>query len=136
MIIGIGTDIVAIERIRRSIDTYGERFISRCFTKDEIAAASGLKDDRVRLGYFAKRWAAKEAIAKAAGTGIGKYVAFQDIDISSSNDWGKPIVNITGKSRSYIAGLVKEGSFKLDISLSDEKDFAIAFVVISSTLSV
>ena len=131
MIIGIGTDIIAIGRVSKAVDNYGERFINRCFTASEIEESKKLKGNNNRIRYFSKRWAAKEALAKAAGTGIGKYIGFQNIDVSERSNMGQPIITVTGEAMKYIENLSGGSNFKLDISLSDEKGFAIAFVVIS-----
>lgn len=88
LILGLGTDIIEIERIRQSIDKHGHRFISRIFTPKEQDYCLKHKDP---IPHFAARFSAKEAIAKALGTGFSKDVAWQDIEIVNDAS-GKPIV--------------------------------------------
>ncbi len=131
MIIGIGTDIIAINRIKTSFDKYGDKFLNRCFTEHEIKRAHDILDKNKKIAYFAKRWAGKEAFAKAAGCGIGGNISFKDIDISKYSANNAPILNISKNIHIYLSKLCNNQQFKIDISLSDEKDFALAFVIIS-----
>jgi holo-[acyl-carrier protein] synthase len=87
-ILGIGNDIIAIERIRKSIDTYGLRLISRLFTTKEQDYCLKYKDP---IPHFAGRFAAKEAVVKALGTGFGEHTSWLDIEILNENN-GKPLV--------------------------------------------
>ncbi len=122
-ILGIGTDIVQLSRIAELLEQYDNKLIERILTPQEqvqLAASSQ------PVSFFAKRFAAKEAVAKALGTGIGQ-VAFKEINISNLEN-GKPQVNFTGKAEEFVAKLnIKE----VMISLSDEKEYALAFVVIT-----
>lgn len=115
---GIGVDIVSIERIRSSIDKYGEHFLQRIFTKEEIVYCKKAKKNC--YGRFAARFAAKEAIAKAIGTGIGKHISWHDLEIEP-NSLGKPLVKLSERAKSLIGG----GTILL--SISHEKEHAIAF---------
>ncbi len=118
MIIGIGTDIVRIDRIENLATKFGDKFISRILSKSEIAKfnATGKK-----TSFLAKRFAAKEAVSKAFGTGIGNEIGFTDIVISN-NEAGCPIVTI---NKDIAIGK------HIFISIADESDVAIAFAVIS-----
>ena len=129
MIIGIGTDIVDIDRIRKSIAKHGERFLTRNFSHAEITAAQELAD---ATAYFAKRFAAKEAFAKALGTGIGENAAFKDIT-TLNNELGAPYILLTGAAAASVARIEQNNAgnrLKIHISLSDEKQYAQAFVIL------
>ncbi|WP_067518256.1 holo-ACP synthase [Endozoicomonas ascidiicola] len=122
MIVGIGTDIVRIDRIARSIERLGDAFARRILTDNEFQAWC----DRSRSpAWLAKRFAAKEAVSKAFGTGIGK-LSFQHIEVRNDLN-GAPVLRL------YDYGLKlkkKRGVTRLHISLSDEKENAIAFVTL------
>lgn len=113
----IGVDLVEIDRIRRSVARFGERFLTRIYSPEEIAYCSG-------PGRYATRFAGKEAVAKALGTGIGA-VSWRDIEILS-DDKGRPRVKLNGKARE-VARQAGIGSFS--ISLSHTRELAMAFVV-------
>jgi len=119
MITGIGTDIVRIDRIKNLVDKFGNKFISRILSASEITKfnASGKK-----ISFIAKRFAAKEAISKAFGTGIGNEIEFKDIVISN-NEAGCPIVTI---DRDIAINK------KIFLSIADEIDVAVAFAIISA----
>ena len=95
MIKGLGTDIIEIERVRKSIDRHGESFINKLFTKGEQNYCNRFKNP---LQSFSGRFAAKEAIAKALGTGFGKTLSFKDIEILKEEN-GKPIVRLSEKAQ-------------------------------------
>lgn len=115
MIIGIGTDIVQIPRIERILKQYGSRFLEKILSTSEQEHNS----HRISSSFLAKRFAAKEAVAKALGKGIGKPLRFKDISIIN-NDLGKPQVHVAGQPNNEI----------IELSLSDDYPVAIAFVVI------
>lgn len=118
-IIGIGTDLVAISRIEKMLDQYDDKIIARILSTDEqIAFAQTHK----KSAFLAKRFAAKEAIAKALGTGIGKEVAFKEISIINLAN-GKPIVQLLGKSAHFLENR------EIMITLTDEKEYAQAFAI-------
>ena len=119
MIIGVGVDIIDIRRIEKLLKKDGQRFIDRVFTKAEQKKATSIKNKEKRAAYYAKRFAAKEAYAKAIGTGIGKGVKFQDITVISEKS-GKPTLKVAKEKR------------KIHLSLSDEYPYAQAFVVVES----
>ena len=121
MIYGIGTDIVYIPRILRISQKYGERFLNKVYTKKEIEISKKYNSQEVRAKYFAKRFAAKEAFVKALGTGFSQGIIMKDIEIYS-NIRGKPHLAIT---KDFISK-----DYKIHLSLSDDQDYATAFVVI------
>ncbi len=126
MIYGNGIDIIDINRIRSVINKYGNRFKKRCFSMSEI------KRSEKRLNSvesYAKRYAAKEACAKALGTGLARGVFWKDIEVVN-NQYGKPFIQLHGKAKKIFKNINKTSNTKIEISLSDEKKYAIANVTI------
>ena len=123
MILGIGTDIVSIGRIEKTLERFGERFVQRILTPLERARFERTKS---RAGYFAKRWAAKEAFSKAIGSGIHPPFTWQSISVGN-NAKGAPLVIPDAAMARYLAGL---GVVRSHVSLSDDDEFAVAFVVL------
>ena len=126
MIYGIGTDIVNIDRIQKIILKNREGFIKRVLTEHEQALFANKADS---AAFCAKRFAAKEAFSKALGTGIGRAVSFQDLTIRN-NDNGKPHFIPSEKLRLY---LLEKGVKQAHLSISDESQYALAFVVLEAT---
>ena len=126
MIYGVGTDIVNIERIQKVILKNREGFIKRVLTEHEQALFTNKADS---AAFCAKRFAAKEAFSKALGTGIGRAVSFQDLTIRN-NDNGKPHFIPSEKLRLY---LLEKGVKQAHLSISDENQYALAFVVLEAT---
>lgn len=124
MIIGIGTDIVEIERIRKMIERHGDHFLNRCFTPNEIEYANRHRDSAVR---FAGRWAAKEAVVKALGTGFVQGITFHDIEVVSLHT-GQPTVQLSGEAL-QISQQLKIVEVKLTISHAREYATATAIGV-------
>lgn len=129
MIIGIGCDVVNITRIARLYDKYKEKFLIKILTPNEIALFYSIDIKERRDAYLAKRFAAKEAYAKAWGEGLGSKLAFTDIEVKS-NKKGRPYIVATQIK------LVKENSWpkgqpKIHLSLSDDHPIALAYVIIS-----
>lgn len=122
-VIGIGTDIVKVSRIKRLLEKHGERFVQRILHQNELEIFHQRKTSK---SYLAKRFAAKEALAKALGTGIAKGISFEEIEVIN-NEEGKPELILHGTA-SEIAKQI--GVEKLFISLSDEKKYAIAYVIL------
>lgn len=122
-IVGIGTDIVSIQRIARVLERTPD-FARRVLTKHELQR---FQQHPKPAAFLAKRWAAKEATAKALGTGIGK-VSFQDIVIDS-NEAGQPFLTLLGEAERQAGWL---GARNYHVSISDEQDYAIAYVVLSA----
>jgi len=126
MIYGVGTDIVNIDRIQKIILKNREGFIKRVLTDHEQALFANKADS---AAFCAKRFAAKEAFSKALGTGIGRAVSFQDLTIRN-NDNGKPHFIPSEKLRLY---LLEKGVKQAHLSISDESQYAVAFVVLEAT---
>lgn len=131
MIIGHGVDIVAVERVINMVYRHKNRLISRILSDNEIALmAKRCHDDKSVGAFIARRIAAKEAISKAIGCGIGASLAFKDISIEY-NEYGAPYV----KKNIRIAEAVRKHratmNFKITISMSDEKQYAIASAILS-----
>jgi holo-[acyl-carrier protein] synthase len=129
MILGLGNDSIDIRRIERSIERYGERFLDRIFTPVERA-----KSDRRRLraASYAKRFAAKEACAKALGTGIHQGVAFRDMGVVNLPS-GKPTMALTGGAAARLAAMTPPGHrAQIDLSITDDYPVAQAIVIISA----
>ena len=124
MIIGIGTDLVKIERIKRVLGRRGDKFARRILTAPEYAVFAN--HDRHQAGFLAKRFAAKEALSKALKTGIGQ-ISWQDIEVKNSPA-GAPTLDLSGRAREI---LLEQGGRGVHLSLSDEGDYALAFVVVS-----
>jgi len=127
-IIGNGVDIVDNFRIRKAIKN--KKFIDRLFTNEEIKIS--LKKNINRSNYFAKRFAAKEAFVKAIGTGFSKNINFKDINIKN-NPYGKPEIYVNTKLMKIIKKKFKISKFKSYLSLTDEKNHSISFVIISGS---
>ncbi len=129
MILGIGTDLCSIERIEQSLERFGERFVHRCFTETERRRAEG----RVgRAATYAKRFAAKEACAKALGTGISEGVAWRDMGVVNLPS-GKPTMALTGAAATRLAAMVPPGhEVVIHLAITDEHPTAQAFVVIEA----
>ena len=126
MIYGNGIDIIDIKRIRKVIDKYGSRFKKRCFSVNEIER-SDKKFNSVES--YAKRYAAKEACAKALGTGLARGVFWKDIEVGN-NQYGKPFIKLHGKAKIIFNNINKNSKTQIEVSLSDEKKYAIANVTI------
>ena len=122
-IIGIGADLVKISRIKRLLKKYPEGFPQRILHQNELLV---LVDHKSPKSFLAKRFCAKEALAKALGTGIAHGVSFHDIEVSN-NDNGQPRLTLHGKTRSIADEL---GVNTLHISLSDELNYAVAYVIL------
>ena len=123
-IIGIGVDIVNNNRLKKLVKN--KNFISRIFTNKEQILSKSLKN---KINFYSKRFAAKEAFSKATGFGISKNLNFKDIEIKN-NKKGKPIINLNKTTVLYLKKKFKVNSFKTKLSLSDEKNYSIAYVII------
>ena len=126
-IFGIGTDIVNIKRMDRALKKYGFNFKSKIFSKKEIIYCEKKKNSSA---FYAKRFAAKEAFSKALGTGIRKGVNLKNIEITN-NAHGKPSILLKGKVANYLKKKVKSKKYDIHLSLSDDKPWAQATVIIS-----
>jgi holo-[acyl-carrier protein] synthase len=123
MTIAIGTDIVEIQRIASALERQGDKFVQRILTKSEIVEYQARGNS---VAFLAKRFAAKEAIAKALGTGIGRGISFQQLIVSNNSD-GAPQVELQANAAERLKQL---GGSKVLLSLSDEKSYALAYVAI------
>ena len=129
MIIGIGSDIVDIRRIEQTFARFGDRFLERIFTDVERAKAESRAN---AIATYAKRFAAKEACAKALGTGFRKGVFFRDLGVVNLPG-GKPTLALTGGAAERLAALTPAGmTAQIDLTLTDEYPLAQAFVIISA----
>jgi holo-[acyl-carrier protein] synthase len=124
-ILGIGTDIVSVDRIQNSLKN--KKFLKRVFNTKEILKCKNIK---TKTNCFAKRFAAKEAFSKALGTGISKGINLNEIVVLNKKS-GKPYINLIGKTKKILSQKFKGKKSKISLSLSDEKRFAVAFVTIS-----
>jgi len=124
-IVGNGVDIIENIRIKNSIKN--KNFISRIFTINEIKKSQKLNN---KINYFAKRFAAKEAFVKALGEGFRNNISFNDIDITNDKK-GKPIIKVSNNIEKFIKKKFKIKKFRIFLSLSDEKKYSIAYVIIN-----
>ncbi len=123
MIFGIGTDIVDVERIRKLGSL--EKFADKILSLNELEVFNSEIDEK-KVTFLAKQFAAKEAVSKALGTGIGKDIRFNQIEILRNSD-GKPYLNHDGIITTILNDL---GITKTHVSLSDEKKYVLAFVIL------
>lgn len=129
MILGIGSDLIDIRRIQKTLDRHGERFTHRCFTEVEREKADSR---RLRTETYAKRYAAKEACAKALGTGFRRGVFWRDMEVVNVPG-GRPTMALTGGAARRLAEILPSGmAARIDLSITDEPPLAQAFVVISA----
>ena len=129
MILGIGSDIIDIRRIERTLERFGERFIERVFTETERRKSDGRAN---RAASYAKRFAAKEACSKALGTGFRAGVFWRDMGVINLSS-GKPTMKLTGGALERLARITPEGMrAQIDISLTDDDPQAQAIVIISA----
>jgi holo-[acyl-carrier protein] synthase len=129
MIVGIGTDLCDIDRIAQSLGRFGDRFVLRCFTEVERRRAESRAG---RAATYAKRFAAKEACAKALGTGIRDGVAWRDMGVVNLPS-GKPTMALTGGAALRLAALTPPGhDVLIHLAITDEHPLAQAFVVIEA----
>lgn len=132
MIIGIGADIVDINRIQKLLDEHGSRFIERCFTDHERSYAESKSKELLKVSTYAKRFAAKEAAVKALGTGFIKGIKMTDIEVVNT-DLGQPVMKLYNGAQEALTKKVP-GSMdsRIHLSLSDEPPYAQAYVVIEA----
>ena len=129
MIIGLGSDIIDIRRIERTLDRFGDRFINRIFTSVEVAKS----DNRIsRCSSYAKRFAAKEACSKALGTGFRKGTYWRDIGVSNLPTGG-PTIILTGGALENLIKIIPQGmSPNINLTMTDDYPIAEAVVIISA----
>lgn len=131
MILGVGTDLCDIRRIERALARFGERFTGRCFTAEECASALSRISPAARFAMF---YAAKEACAKALGTGFREGVFWRDIRVFNLPS-GQPMIRLEGGAHDRLGVLTPPGAKpRIDVSMTDEYPMAQAVVVISAVL--
>lgn len=133
MILGIGSDITRIDRIEQTVARYGDRFLNRIYTEVELAKAMRRTEVRhMRSGTLAKRFAAKEACAKALGTGLNHGVYWRDMGVVNLPS-GKPTLKLTGGAKARLDSLVPAGmQAQIDLTMTDDFPQAQAMVIITA----
>jgi len=129
-IIGIGSDLCNIERIQKSLDRWGDKFLNRVFTDTERAKAA--RRPFTAAGTLAKRFAAKEAYSKAVGTGFKRGVYMKDIGVVNLPS-GQPTLSVTGGARARLDALAPEGhAIDIHLTMTDDHPWAQAFVILTA----
>ena len=129
MIVGIGSDLSDIRRVQNTLERFGERFTNRCFTEIERARSERKPD---RAASYAKRFAAKEACAKALGTGIKRGVFWRDMGVVNMRS-GQPTMALTGGAAERLSQIIPPGhKAVIHVSLTDDHPYAQAFVIIEA----
>ena len=128
MIHGVGTDLINSERVEKLLKKFGNKFLFKIFSNEEINSS---KKTCNKALYFSKRFAGKEAFWKAISPNKGNTLHFNEIEILSNNN-GKPYINLIGMTKNKVTNLEKSlnCTFNFHISISDEKPYALAFVII------
>jgi holo-[acyl-carrier protein] synthase len=127
-VIGLGTDIVNINRIKKIYSKYGNQFLNKILTESEKKSEKELSRFR-NVSTIAKRFAAKEAISKAIGYGFSNGIHFKDIEIYNDES-GKPYANLNGKAKTIVNKISKK--YNIFLTLSDDKPWAVATALITS----
>jgi holo-[acyl-carrier protein] synthase len=129
VILGIGSDLIDIRRIERTIERFGDRFIQRVFTPVEQNKAEGRAE---RIATYAKRFAAKEACSKALGTGFRRGTFWRDMGVVNLPS-GRPTLELTGGAKKHLDALTPPGhTARIDITITDEYPMAQAMVIITA----
>lgn len=132
MIIGTGSDLIDINRIEKVLEDHDKRFIERCFTKAEIEKAEQRRPAGTHIDTYAKRFAAKEAMAKALGTGIAHDVYLKDIGVINDEN-GRPSIELTGGAKVQLDSITPSGMrATIHLTLTDEPPLAQAYVIIEA----
>lgn len=127
MIIGIGSDLIDIRRVERTLERFGERFTHRCFTEIERAKSDRRRE---RAASYAKRFAAKEALSKALGTGLSQGVYWRDMGVANLPS-GKPTMALTGGAGRKLDALTPPGrKMEVHLTITDDFPLAQAFVIL------
>ena len=130
MIVGIGSDLCNIERIQASVDRFGERFLTRVFT--EVEQRKARSRPLTMAGTLAKRFAAKEAFAKAVGTGFKRGVFMKDIGVVNAPS-GAPTLHLTGGARARLDAIAPDGhAIEVHLTMTDDHPWAQAFVILEA----
>ncbi|MCD2177555.1 holo-ACP synthase [Rhizobium sp. C1] len=129
MIIGIGSDLIDIRRVEKSIERFGDRFTHRCFTEVERAKSDRRKE---RAASYAKRFAAKEACSKALGTGLAQGVFWRDMGVVNLPS-GKPTMALTNGAAERLSAMTPEGHYAVvHLTITDDFPLAQAFVILEA----
>ena len=128
-IYGIGTDIIEVKRVQSALGKY-PGFKTRVYTEHEIAYCEDRQCENAKYISYAERFAAKEAVAKAFGTGLGKDIFFKDIEVQNMPS-GQPLIKLSAKAQDMF---IPKCPYDVKISLSGIKDYAVAFVIIYTSL--
>ncbi|OUX42192.1 holo-ACP synthase [bacterium TMED277] len=129
MIVGVGIDLINIQRIQKVLDRFGSRFENRVFSSEEINRSSRKYD---KASSFAKRWAAKEACSKALGIGLRMGISWKEMHITNLQS-GKPILKIEGKAQLILKKITPKGyKSRIHVSLTDDYPWAKALVMIEA----
>ncbi len=129
MIVGIGSDLIDIRRVEKTLERHGERFIARVFTETEKRKSEGR---RQRAASYAKRFAAKEACAKALGTGLSHGVFWRDMGVVNLPG-GKPTMQLTGGAAARLAQMIPPGHRAVvHLTITDDFPLAQAFVIVEA----
>ena len=126
MILTNGIDIIDIRRVKKTIDRFGDKFKKRCFSENEIIRSENTMKSSES---YAKRYAAKEACSKALGTGLARGIFWKDIEVYN-NSYGKPKIRLHNNALKFFKKIKKNSNCSIELSLSDETNYAIANVVI------
>ncbi len=129
MILGIGIDLVSIERIEQLESRFKDKFLEKIFTENEVISSKKKSNQKI---FLAKRFAVKEAFSKAVGLGIGRGINFLDIE-TFNDEFGKPQIKILNNKEEFLKRHFCCESFSIHLSISDEKTFASAMVVIEKS---
>ena len=128
MILGTGIDLLKVSRVKKILDKYGDIFLKKVFSEDEIKKN---KKTIFKANKLAKSFATKEAFVKALGTGFTKEISFKDISLKNEKN-GKPFINLSNRVQKYIKKKTPNGyKIIINVSISDEKDYVISNVIIS-----
>ena len=138
MIIGIGIDLISNDRIKKIIKKFDQNFKEKIFSKNELNDFENRYKNQEKLNqnainFFAKRFASKEAFSKALGTGIGRGIDFNDIEISNDK-LGKPFIKILNNKEAKIKEILNCQEFNIHLTISDEKSISGAVVIIEKIL--
>ena len=134
MIIGIGSDLIDIRRVEKVMSRFEDRFIARCFTETEKAKAERRRGAGTHIDTYAKRFAAKEAMSKALGTGFSQGVFMKDIGVVNAPS-GAPTLALTGGALKRLESMIPEGMTpRIHLTLTDEPPLAKALVVIEAVV--
>ena len=129
MIIGIGSDLIDIRRVEKTLERFGERFVKRCFTDIERQKSDRRRN---RAASYAKRFAAKEACSKALGTGLAQGVVWKDMGVVNLPG-GKPTMNLTGVASEKLQAMLPAGhKAAIHLTITDDFPLAQAFVIIEA----